>query len=200
MSLLLILQSSIPLSLIEISSFALPIILKHLFELVRQNTTLEQLPPPPSQRCSRCAVVSLHISPWNRFRFVCWLFWLWFWFCTPVSPPRSHVDCRQCPSGSSRIEISYCCFHEGWRGGFFHYFFRSLLYFCAHLTRHPAPQRLNGRARILWHLDGLVGGFRPTLSFSRKSYFGLPRPSGLFDLHPLDARFFRLGGPSNIFQ
>ena len=98
-----------------------------------------------------------------------------------------------------RIDI-ICCFHEGWRGGFFHDFFRSLLYFCARLTRHPAPQRLDGRARFLWHLDGLVGGFRPTLSFSRKSYFGLPRPSGLFDLHPLNVRFFRLGGPSNIFQ
>ena len=90
----------------------------------------------------------------------------------PKSRAHFQVECARGPLRVSAQVVAltcpsnYCCFHEGWRGGFFHYFFRSLLYFCARLTRHPAPQRLNGRARFLQHLDGLDEGFRPTLSFS----------------------------------
>ena len=90
----------------------------------------------------------------------------------------------------SLLPHGYCCFHEGWRGGFFRYFFRSLIYFCARLTRCPAPQRLNGRTRFPWHLDGLVEGFQPTLSFPLNSDFGLSRPSNSFDLHLLNACVF----------
>ena len=37
------------------------------------------------------------------------------------------------------VNLSYGGFQINWRDGFFHYFFRSLSYFCARLFRHP-PQ------------------------------------------------------------
>ena len=49
--------------------------------------------------------------------------------------------------------LNYGGVQISWRGGFFHYFPRSLLYFCARLARRPAPQKLNELVWSLWHCD-----------------------------------------------
>ena len=61
--------------------------------------------------------------------------------------------------------------HESWRGGFFRYFFRSLLYFCTRLAQHRTPQHLNGPHRFLRRCAGVGPYFPTTLSFSRNSNF-----------------------------
>ena len=79
--------------------------------------------------------------------------------------------------------LPYCGFQISWRGGFFYYFFRSLLYFCARLVRHSAPQALDRFTQFLRRRNDVVECFPTTLSFFRNSKLGFSRSSDSVGLH-----------------
>jgi len=60
-----------------------------------------------------------------------------------VDPPRSTM---WVPDEVRGLGTYYGSVQISWRGGFFHYFFRSPLYFRVCLARRLAPQQLTGLA------------------------------------------------------